>query len=35
MQKLPGNDSIFLSVERSNAHLHTGALTIVGPAGEK
>ena len=35
MQKLPGGDSVFLSVERSSAHLHTGALVVVDPSGAK
>lgn len=35
MQKLPGGDSVFLSVERSSAHLHTGALVVVDPSGVK
>lgn len=35
MQKLPGDDSVFLSAERPSAHFHTGAVVVVDPAGVK
>src|SRR5262249_49966874 len=33
MQQLPGADSIFLALETPTLYMHTGALTILDPAG--
>jgi hypothetical protein len=32
VQQLPGSDAIFLSMETSTVHSHTGGLTILDPS---